>query len=298
MRPAVQLNPTMLLPSLKMLLLFLAGLPAAVSGSSKLHISPSDPEVVLSLSSSFSLTCAGEAEVVWERDTQPVAAVPAWRDGTFSSTLTLWNVTGLDTGEYVCTYNQSQNQKPAERRAIYVFVPDPSLVFLPTTSEESFIFITGYSEATIPCRVTDPQTTVTLYERKVENPIPAVYDRQQGFKGFFEDKTYVCRATLDEREVDSEAYYVYRIQVSSLNVSIRAVQTVVKRGEDITVMCTVSGNEVVDFSWFYPRQEVSAAAGLAAPPLAWSGGLVLADLAGRGGGLLSPLRRQVRPWSL
>uniref|UniRef100_A0A8C3XMH3 receptor protein-tyrosine kinase n=1 Tax=Chelydra serpentina TaxID=8475 RepID=A0A8C3XMH3_CHESE len=226
---------------------------------SKLHISPSDPEVVLSLSSSFSLTCAGEAEVVWERDTQPVAAVPAWRDGTFSSTLTLWNVTGLDTGEYVCTYNQSQNQKPAERRAIYVFVPDPSLVFLPTTSEESFIFITGYSEATIPCRVTDPQTTVTLYERKVENPIPAVYDRQQGFKGFFEDKTYVCRATLDEREVDSEAYYVYRIQVSSLNVSIRAVQTVVKRGEDITVMCTVSGNEVVDFSWFYPRQEAGKA---------------------------------------
>uniref|UniRef100_A0A8C3S9D3 Platelet-derived growth factor receptor beta n=1 Tax=Chelydra serpentina TaxID=8475 RepID=A0A8C3S9D3_CHESE len=238
---------------------FLNGLPAAVSGSSKLHISPSDPEVVLSLSSSFSLTCAGEAEVVWERDTQPVAAVPAWRDGTFSSTLTLWNVTGLDTGEYVCTYNQSQNQKPAERRAIYVFVPDPSLVFLPTTSEESFIFITGYSEATIPCRVTDPQTTVTLYERKVENPIPAVYDRQQGFKGFFEDKTYVCRATLDEREVDSEAYYVYRIQVSSLNVSIRAVQTVVKRGEDITVMCTVSGNEVVDFSWFYPRQEAGKA---------------------------------------
>uniref|UniRef100_A0A8C3S8T8 receptor protein-tyrosine kinase n=1 Tax=Chelydra serpentina TaxID=8475 RepID=A0A8C3S8T8_CHESE len=237
----------------------LLGLPAAVSGSSKLHISPSDPEVVLSLSSSFSLTCAGEAEVVWERDTQPVAAVPAWRDGTFSSTLTLWNVTGLDTGEYVCTYNQSQNQKPAERRAIYVFVPDPSLVFLPTTSEESFIFITGYSEATIPCRVTDPQTTVTLYERKVENPIPAVYDRQQGFKGFFEDKTYVCRATLDEREVDSEAYYVYRIQVSSLNVSIRAVQTVVKRGEDITVMCTVSGNEVVDFSWFYPRQEAGKA---------------------------------------
>ncbi|XP_073211445.1 platelet-derived growth factor receptor beta isoform X2 [Lepidochelys kempii] len=259
MRPAVQLNPTMLLPALKMFLLFLAGLPAAVSGSSKLYISPSNPEVILSLLSNFSLTCSGEAEVVWERDTQPIAASPEWRDGTFSSTLTLWNVTGLDTGEYVCTYNQSQNQKHAERQAVYVFVPDPSLVFLPTTSEESFIFMTGNSEATIPCRVTDPQARVTLYERKVENPIPAVYDRQQGFKGFFEDKTYICRATLDEREADSEAYYVYRIQVSSLNVSISAVQTVVKQGENITVMCTVSGNEVVDFSWFYPRQEAGKA---------------------------------------
>lgn len=98
-------------------------MPAAVSGSSKLHISPSDPEVILSLFSNFSLTCSGEAEVVWERDTQPIAASPEWRDGTFSSTLTLWNVTGLDTGEYVCTYNQSQNQKHTERQAVYVFVP-------------------------------------------------------------------------------------------------------------------------------------------------------------------------------
>uniref|UniRef100_A0A452GQ08 Platelet-derived growth factor receptor beta n=1 Tax=Gopherus agassizii TaxID=38772 RepID=A0A452GQ08_9SAUR len=259
MWPAVQLNPAMLLPSLKMFLLFFTGLPAAVSGSSKLHISPSDPEVILSLLSSFSLTCSGEAEVVWERDTQPIATTAEWRDGTFFSTLTLWNVTGLDTGEYVCTYNQSQNQKHPERQAVYVFVPDPSTVFLPSGSEESFIFITGYSEATIPCRVTDPQTTVTLYEKKVENPIPAGYDRQQGFKGFFEDKTYICRAMLDEREVDSDPYYVYRIQVSSLNVSISAVQAVVRRGENITVMCTVSGNEVVDFSWFYPRQEAGKA---------------------------------------
>uniref|UniRef100_A0A8C8STV8 Platelet-derived growth factor receptor beta n=1 Tax=Pelusios castaneus TaxID=367368 RepID=A0A8C8STV8_9SAUR len=261
MWPAVQWNPAMLLTCLKMLflLLLLTGLPAVMSGISKLRISPSDPEVVLNLLSSFSLTCSGEAEVVWERDMQPLAVLPEWRDGTFSSTLTLWNVTGLDTGEYACTYNHSQNQRHAERKAIYVFVPDPSLVFLPAASEDLFIFITGYTEATIPCRVTNPETTVMLYEKKIENPVPAVYDRQQGFKGFFEDKTYICRAMLDEREVDSDTYYIYRIQVSSLNISISAVQTVVKRGENITVMCTVSGNEILDFEWFYPRREAGKA---------------------------------------
>lgn len=90
---------------------------------------------------------------------------------------------------------------------------DPSLVFLPTvTSEEVFIFITGYTEAVIPCRVTNPQMQVTLYEKKVENPIPATYDPQQGFKGFFEDKTYFCRTYVDDQEVDSDTFYVYRIQ--------------------------------------------------------------------------------------
>lgn len=53
---------------------------------------------------------------------------------------------------------------------------------------------------------------VTLYEKKVENPIPAAYDPQQGFKGFFEDKTYFCRTIVDDQEVDSDTFYVYRIQ--------------------------------------------------------------------------------------
>lgn len=48
--------------------------------------------------------------------------------------------------------------------------------------------------------------------------------------------------------------------VSSVNVSISAVQTVVRQGENITLMCTVSGNELVNFNWDYPRKQVSAPA--------------------------------------
>lgn len=48
--------------------------------------------------------------------------------------------------------------------------------------------------------------------------------------------------------------------VSSVNVSISAVQTIVRRGENITLMCTVSGNELVNFNWDYPRKQVSATA--------------------------------------
>lgn len=46
--------------------------------------------------------------------------------------------------------------------------------------------------------------------------------------------------------------------VSSVNVSISAVQTMVRQGENVTVMCTVSGNELVNFNWDYPRKQVSA----------------------------------------
>lgn len=43
-----------------------------------------------------------------------------------------------------------------------------------------------------------------------------------------------------------------------MNVSISAVQTVVRQGENVTLMCTVSGNELVNFNWDYPRKQVRA----------------------------------------
>lgn len=84
--------------------------------------------------------------------------------------------------------------------------------FLPVDPEELFIFLTEITEITIPCRVTDPKLVVTLHEKKVDIPLPIPYDHQRGFSGTFEDKTYVCKTTVGDREVYSEAYYVYSLQ--------------------------------------------------------------------------------------
>ncbi|XP_046522112.1 platelet-derived growth factor receptor beta [Equus quagga] len=233
-------------------LLLLLGPPA----SRGLVITPPGPELVLNISSTFMLTCSGPAPVVWERLSQePLQETAKTQDGTFSSMLTLTNVTGLDTGEYFCAYKGSHGLEPGERKRIYIFVPDPTVGFLPVDPEELFIFLTEITETTIPCRVTDPQLVVTLHEKKVDVPLPIPYDHQRGFSGTFEDKTYVCKTTIGDREVDSEAYYIYSLQVSSINVSVNAAQTVVRQGENITIMCIVTGNEVVNFEWTYPRME-------------------------------------------
>lgn len=89
---------------------------------------------------------------------------------------------------------------------------DPTIGFLPVFAEDLFIFLTEITEITIPCRVTDPSLVVTLHEKKVDIPLPVPYDHQRGFTGIFEDKTYVCKTTIGDREVDSEAYYVYSLQ--------------------------------------------------------------------------------------
>ncbi|KAG8504484.1 Platelet-derived growth factor receptor beta [Galemys pyrenaicus] len=254
----MRLQTTLPAPVFKGLLLLLPLLlllgPQASQG---LVITPPGPELVLNVSSNFVLTCSGSAPVVWERMSQePQQEMDKTQEGRFSSRLTLTNVTGLDTGEYFCTYKGSHGLEPGERKRLYIFVPDPNVVFLPATAEEIFIFLTEVTETTtIPCRVTDPQLEVTLHEKKVDVPLPIPYDRQRGFSGTFEDKTYICKTTIGDTEVDSENYYIYSLLVSSINISVNAAQTVVRQGENITIMCFVTGNEVVNFQWTYPRME-------------------------------------------
>ena len=92
--------------------------------SGGLVITPPGPELVLNISSTFVLTCSGPAPVVWERLSQePLQKMARTQDGTFSSTLTLTNVTGLDTGEYFCTYKGSHGLEPDGRKRLYIFVP-------------------------------------------------------------------------------------------------------------------------------------------------------------------------------
>ncbi|XP_029439146.1 platelet-derived growth factor receptor beta isoform X2 [Rhinatrema bivittatum] len=247
-------------PSTKRFHFLLTGLLMLVSQSHSLHILPGSPELVLNLSSAFSVTCFGEAQVIWEHELHPVATALEFNNGTFSSTLALQNVTGHDSGEYTCAYNHSRDADDGEEAKVYVFVPDPSLWFMPLELNGEFVFKTGNTEAIIPCRVTNPLASVTLHEKRKENKIPAVYDKQRGFVGHFEDKTYLCKAAFDGEEVYSENFYVYSIQVSSINVSISAVQTLVKEGENITVMCTSTGNDVVKFYWEYPREATGKSA--------------------------------------
>lgn len=237
-----------------LLLLLLLPVPAAASD---LLITPPGPELVLNFSSTLVLTCVGSTPVVWERMSQePRQETTQTPNNTFSSRLTLANVTGLDTGEYFCVSKGSGGPEQGQRKRLYIFVPDPTMGFLPATAEELFIFLTEVTEnTTIPCRVTDPELMVTLHEKKVDVPLPVPYDHQRGFIGSFEDKSYICKTTIGDKEVDSEPYYVYSLQVSSINVSVTAAQTVVRQGENITIMCIVTGNEVVNFEWTYPRLE-------------------------------------------
>ncbi|OCT86363.1 platelet-derived growth factor receptor beta [Xenopus laevis] len=238
-------------------LLQITALLLVTSRASSLSIIPTEgSEIVLDKYSNYSLYCFSMEEIVWEHDGQLIDSALEVKDGIFTRTLALFNLTGRNTGQYSCLYNDSVNLDEPGMKSVYIFVPDPSMVFLSVNESERFIFIIHNVENVIPCRVTDPNTNVTLHEGKEDPDIPMHYNNKRGFIGIFSDINYYCKASLNGKEVYTEPFHVYSIHVSAINISIEAEKELVKRGENITVRCIVTYNEILNFTWDYPAKKI------------------------------------------
>ncbi|CAN2390021.1 hypothetical protein PRIEUP_LOCUS57, partial [Pristimantis euphronides] len=173
-------------------------------------INQDESEVILNLFNSFSINCSADRSIVWKHDDQLIDSVLDFTDNKFTNILTLQNVTGENTGLYSCVY-KSSHQHENVVKSTYIFVPDPSMVFLPIDENDEFIFVARKNKATIPCRVTNPNTMVTLHERNSDVDIPYNYNNKKGFIGHFDDGSYSCKASLDWTEVNTDLYYIYTV---------------------------------------------------------------------------------------
>ncbi|KAM7417740.1 hypothetical protein PAMA_017401 [Pampus argenteus] len=225
-----------------------------------LEISPVGRELVLASGSNLTLTCSGSEETSWvfkRNDMQTFFEKLAKYSGyeikqisATSSVLNMWYVSWKDSGVYQCI-----DQHTGETNEVAVFVPDPDVWFI----EDTHGMVTKTSEeSTIPCVVTNPNINVTLYDIYTDLPVKGLYDPAEGYKARLEDKTYVCRGELNGEVRESQAFNVLSVIVPGvLEAYVNASKTVLKKGEPLTVICTVHGLELANFSWDYPNREVN-----------------------------------------
>uniref|UniRef100_A0A673KHU6 receptor protein-tyrosine kinase n=1 Tax=Sinocyclocheilus rhinocerous TaxID=307959 RepID=A0A673KHU6_9TELE len=173
-------------------------------GSSGLELNPSVSQVILSINSSFSITCSGWNEVTWRfKREEKVPEFHVEKPSSSSSVLSLEQVTWRHTGVYVCSENGTD-----ETREVAVFVPDPEVWFL----ENDHLMVTKTKEeGTIPCLVTNPSINVTLYESDSEIMVEGSYNPSVGFSAALEDRTYKCKGELNGEEKESVSFYVFSI---------------------------------------------------------------------------------------
>uniref|UniRef100_A0A3B4AYB0 receptor protein-tyrosine kinase n=1 Tax=Periophthalmus magnuspinnatus TaxID=409849 RepID=A0A3B4AYB0_9GOBI len=208
-----------------------------------LEITPAGTEFTLDPGSSLTLTCSGSTETAWEFKRDDIV-----QNTDMTSVMTLFDVSWKHSGVYLC-----MDRKTGKSQEVIVFVPDPNVWFI----ETSHGMVTKTSEeTTIPCLVTNPNITVSLFEKDTDVPVKGVYDPSEGYRGLVEDRTYVCRGELNGEVKESQAFYVFSIVVpEAIDAYINASKTVLKQGEPLTVNCTVHGVELVYFSWDIPNRE-------------------------------------------
>ncbi|KAK9956390.1 hypothetical protein ABG768_014126 [Culter alburnus] len=211
---------------------------------------PQRESMEVSLHSTFRLTCRGQAELAWRSPVYLHDQTNSEKKGLFISTVTIDNATAAHTGEYICYYEFSNN---TEETIIYIYVPDPQTPFVPSMAPFENHVLTSHDEMEIPCRVTDPSTSVSLIHIDTDQVLPSVYDSKRGFVGLFGAGTYVCRALIKGQEHDSIQYIVHGwTGGSDLRVELRAEKKALLVGETITVDCVARGSEMLEDHWKYP----------------------------------------------
>lgn len=220
-------------------------------GGFSLELLPSSSEVLLDSKSNFTVVCSGWSQVTWRspQDSQ-VDGVFVNNQGS-SSVLQLINVTWRNSGRYTCEEASSDQSKDID-----VFIPglSPDEWFVPLGPG---VVMKETEEDTIPCVVSDPQLNVSLYERPGRTPVGGLtYEPGRGFTGRLNDTSYMCVATRGAQETESQVYYVFSIVVPKvMEVDLSVSSSVLKRGEVLTVNCTVRDTEMVFFSWDFPRRQ-------------------------------------------
>ncbi|XP_076134312.1 platelet-derived growth factor receptor alpha isoform X2 [Alosa pseudoharengus] len=214
---------------------------------------PQSDELVVALGSSFRLTCRGMAELVWNAPTYLREETLDDKGGLFISTVTVENAGVTNTGDYFCAYKGINQTEEGEGSAIYIYVPDPEVPFVPSMDPSYIHVMTDHEEMEIPCRVSDPTANVSLVNVEKQQELPAEYDSKRGFIGFFNAGTYVCRALVNGQEHLSEEYIVHGwAGGSDLNVELLAKRTALLVGETLTVNCVARGSEMLEDHWKYP----------------------------------------------
>ncbi|XP_041861672.1 platelet-derived growth factor receptor alpha isoform X2 [Melanotaenia boesemani] len=213
---------------------------------------PDMDEMVVPLHTPFTLTCRGEAKLMWDTPLDVPKQYQEDNSGLFVTTIHVVNATAMHTGYYSCIYSGNTTDD-AEYSSIYIYVPDPNVPFVPSSVPFGNHVLPDYEEMEIQCRVSDPSANVTLVNIDTQQPVPSLYDSKRGALGMFTAGTYVCVAVINGEEHYSGEYIVHGWQGdAALHVELTAKKTALLVGDTITVTCLARGSEILEDHWKYP----------------------------------------------
>ncbi|XP_054646588.1 platelet-derived growth factor receptor alpha [Dunckerocampus dactyliophorus] len=227
-----------------------------ICGLSPPTIVSNDDEFVLRPNSVFNISCTGKSNVVW---VEPLPHNTFVYPGYLTATLFIYNATVENTGYYVCVYEDlagepAGNPEATTEAEIYVFVPDPLAPFVPETHDQLVVDV-GVG---ISCRVSDPNSHVTLRSVPSGEKVSAFYDNKMGFFGEFPAGRYQCETTVGGKVVTSPVYTIKDdapTKVEDFDVVVRASTEALRVGQPLNITCVTPAGSAFQQQWLHPKTQ-------------------------------------------
>lgn len=232
-------------------------------------------QLVLETNQTLQLNCRGRWELSWAfpvgvaKDQESVRVVESRcgkRDQQFCSLLTVSPTQARHTGSFRCRYRH----RTRRQRAVYVYVTDSQRPFVELQPKSpDVVYIREREPLVFPCRVTNPNASVSLVKYPDQAMIPdhrnIVWNSRQGFvvrrPSFIYIGLFSCQTTV-EGVTHVSKYLAIRLVNEITAVYLNASSPVqALQGETLALNCTVTAelNSRVSIIWSHPGQVNSSA---------------------------------------
>ncbi|XP_072538757.1 mast/stem cell growth factor receptor kita isoform X2 [Salminus brasiliensis] len=234
------------------------------TGSTRLTISPDEPELTVPLNHKLVLHCQSDGPVRWQRDDRPGRTLREEQRRGNMSVINVVKAKPIHMGRYVCLEERS-----GERSSIYVYVKaDPDNAFRRAIITD--IMAGAGDAAIIPCLATDPSMTDLRLETCNSHPLPSgmryiastetgvsVSNAQPAYEG-----CYVCVGSLYGKAVRSVEYQlsVRLVPDKRPHIALREPSRVIlTQGQKLSLTCNTSNvNSDIRVSWIPPTGVVAS----------------------------------------
>ncbi|XP_046893079.1 vascular endothelial growth factor receptor 2 isoform X2 [Hypomesus transpacificus] len=231
----------------------------------------SPPERVhrINTSDTLELTCSGRQVLEWNvpynmsRAGSHLSTVDCRGSGLFCTRLRISTATVNETGEYRCSYTGLVPEEAKTSAAVYVYVQDYKVPFLPSDKEYEVVFIREGEQVVIPCRGSMEDLNVTLhtYPKKELSPNgkDCLWDSRTGFTVPSHLISYAgvvfCQTHIHNDTFKSPLYIVAVVGYKIYDLTLTPAHERLSAGERLLLNCTARTelNVGIDFKWSHSQ---------------------------------------------
>uniref|UniRef100_A0A8C8H030 receptor protein-tyrosine kinase n=1 Tax=Oncorhynchus tshawytscha TaxID=74940 RepID=A0A8C8H030_ONCTS len=223
----------------------------------------------INTSDTLAITCSGRQSLEWttsynrSRAGSRLSIVDCSGSGFFCIKLHISSATVNETGKYQCSYRDLAVEDRKTSVAVYVYVQDYKVPFVPSDKDYDVVFISEGVQVVIPCRGSVENLNVTLhtkYPTKELNPNgkDIFWDSMKGVSVPSHLISYAglvfCQTRIHNETYKSPLYIVTVVGYKIHDLTLTPAHERLSVGEKLVLNCTAYTelSVAIDFTWTHP----------------------------------------------